>query len=91
VYTEFAPYSPSYTLIPHPTPFPLIPTPTPQDLFCSPVLQFCKKKKWLFSCVRYTGTSLWHFHVYMCCNPSWFISAIFLLSDLVPLWLFQQV
>jgi hypothetical protein len=48
VYTEFAPYSPSYTLIPHPTPFPLIPTPTPQDLFCSPVLQFCKKKKVTF-------------------------------------------
>jgi hypothetical protein len=40
----------------------------------------------------FKGVSLWHFHVYMYCSFTWFISSIFLLSTLVPfLWLFQLV
>jgi hypothetical protein len=38
------------------------------------------------------GVSLWHFHLYMYCNPNWFISSIFPLSTLVLFfWWFQQV
>jgi hypothetical protein len=38
------------------------------------------------------GVSLWHFHVYVHCNPNLFISFIFLLSSLVSfLWWLQQV
>jgi hypothetical protein len=46
---------------------------------------------WLFK-IAMQGVSLWHFHVYMYCDPVWFISSIFLLTLLVPfLWWFQLV
>jgi hypothetical protein len=41
--------------------------------------------------VAIQGISLWYFHVYMCYNPNWFISSVFLLSILVFfLWWFHS-
>jgi hypothetical protein len=48
VHTVFAPYSPSYTLSPHPSPSHCYPSSPQQDLVCPPVLRFCKKKKCFF-------------------------------------------
>jgi hypothetical protein len=62
-------------------------------LLCSPVLQFCRRKKikqktWHFSLfeikVAIQGVSLWYFHVYMYYNPNCFISSNFCHSILVP-------
>jgi hypothetical protein len=78
-----------------PTPFPyshsppLVPTPR-QDLFYLSILHFLKKG--IFLKILIQGVSLWHFHVYMYYNPTWFIFSVFLLSTLVPfLQWFQQV
>jgi hypothetical protein len=36
--------------------------------------------------------SLFYFHVYMYCNPNWFLSSNFLRSTLVPLlWWFRSI
>jgi hypothetical protein len=52
---------------------------------------FLKKIRHLCSLnITIQGVSLWHFHVYMCCNLNWFIPSIFLLSILVLfIWWFQ--
>jgi hypothetical protein len=82
-------------LYPFPTSslLPLVPPAPRQDLFHTLVLWFCKRKWMTFLFKKATqGVSLWHFHVYMYYNPSWFISTIFILFTLVPvLWWFQQV
>jgi hypothetical protein len=72
------------------SPIPLV-TNLRQDLFYLPVLCFWKKNFCLFKIVV-ESVSLWHIHVYMYYNTSWFILSIFLLSTLVLfLWWFQQV
>jgi hypothetical protein len=51
------------------------------------VSDFVKEKSWhfcLFKIDRYTGVSLWHFHVYLYHGLIWFISSTFLLSTFVP-------
>jgi hypothetical protein len=96
VYTVFALYSPSYNISLTPPPshwYQLPPTP-PQvrPVLPSYSLILWKKKeiwkKWHFCLfnikIAKQGVSLWHFHVYMYYNPSWFISPIFLHSTLVP-------
>jgi hypothetical protein len=80
------------TLFPHIT-LPLVPTSLHhrrQYMFCSPILWFCKRKKWHFD------TYAVSFPVALPCiydyNTNRFIPSIFLLSSLVPfLWWFQQV
>jgi hypothetical protein len=93
LYTVFGPYSPSYSLLPHPPPSHCYQTvSTCLSLLIS---EFTKerKKKFHFCLFKITTQriTLWHFHVYMYYSLIWFISSIFLLSTLVPfLWLFQQ-
>jgi hypothetical protein len=43
---------PPYSLSPHSPSSDWYQSPR-QDLFCTPILQFCKKKKWHFICLRY--------------------------------------
>jgi hypothetical protein len=85
VYTVFAPRSPSYTLSPPSTPSHWYQSPR-QDLFCPPVLCFVKEKNFfgLFR-IATQGVSLWHLCMCMYYNLNWFISSIFLLSNLVSL------
>jgi hypothetical protein len=80
VYTMLAPY---HAPIPFPNLLPLIPNPA--DWTCSGLLfsDFVKKKMTFLFKIATQGASLRHFYVYMHCNPSWFISSIFLLSTLV--------
>jgi hypothetical protein len=71
-----------------PIPFPYILSPPTgtnprQDLFCLSIYVFVLKND-IFCLFKIQGLSLCHFHVYMYCNPKWFISSIFLLSILVP-------
>jgi hypothetical protein len=72
----------------HLLPLPLAPTSNPRkDLFSLPLSNFVKVKKmtifFLFK-IATQGVSLWHSHVYMNYNPTWFISSVLHLSTLVP-------
>jgi hypothetical protein len=85
VYIIFVPYLASHTpsLYPLPSHWCLL---NPQT---RPVLSSCSlflKKKWHFYLFKISiqVVSLWHFHVYMYYNLNWFISSIFLLSNLFP-------
>jgi hypothetical protein len=63
-----------------------------QDLSCF-LFSICILKKWHFCLFKIAiqGISLWHFHVHMNFNPSWFIPFIFLCSASGPFLWFQQV
>jgi hypothetical protein len=61
VHTVFVPYSPSFTLSPHPPPSHWYQLPSP------PGLRFCKNKNWhlcLFK-IATQEVSLWHFLIYI--------------------------
>jgi hypothetical protein len=81
--TTFTSFTLSYVLPP------LVSAPD-RTRFCLPVLRYWKKRYFCLFNLAYKGVSLWHFHVYMYYNLSWFFPSIFLLSILIPfLWWFH--